>query len=202
MMSLNLQGSLAHLPLRPLRCMWLQWRTQMRSLMRMMTLRRLPGRSRSRAQAAVARQGLLPSPLVEPHPMLRPLGPGPLLGGADLAVQDGLASQQLRDLLQSQGPWLRPLRRSADLCSFALAIWHSLRFVPHAMIHFSWRFSSKLTASVRRWHFQLHTAHTAQFRGACNALQDKAFADGGLDPISDDSDDDKPLGRRMTKPIA
>ncbi|DBA74798.1 hypothetical protein WJX79_003606 [Trebouxia sp. C0005] len=32
--------------------------------------------------------------------------------------------------------------------------------------------------------------------------KDKAFADGGLDPISDDSDDDKPLGRRMTKPIA
>ncbi len=63
-------------------------------------------------------------------------------------------------------------------------------------------FQLKLTASVRRWHFQLHTAHTAQFRGACNALQDKAFADGGLDPISDDSDDDKPLGRRMTKPIA
>ncbi|DBA84694.1 TPA: hypothetical protein ACH3X1_005949 [Trebouxia sp. C0004] len=32
--------------------------------------------------------------------------------------------------------------------------------------------------------------------------KDKAFADGGLDSISDDSDDDKPLGRRMTKPIA
>ncbi|KAL0047295.1 hypothetical protein WJX82_000105 [Trebouxia sp. C0006] len=35
-----------------------------------------------------------------------------------------------------------------------------------------------------------------------STTKDKAFADGGLDPISDDSDDDKPLGRRMTKPIA
>ena len=33
-------------------------------------------------------------------------------------------------------------------------------------------------------------------------LQDKAFADGGLDPISDDSDDDVPLGQRRTKVIA
>lgn len=32
-------------------------------------------------------------------------------------------------------------------------------------------------------------------------VQDKAFADGGLDPISDDSDDDVPLGHRMTKPM-
>lgn len=31
--------------------------------------------------------------------------------------------------------------------------------------------------------------------------QDKAFADGGLDPISDDSEDDVPLGRRMTKAV-
>lgn len=35
-----------------------------------------------------------------------------------------------------------------------------------------------------------------------STTKDKAFADGGLDPISDDSDDDKPLGRRLTKPIA
>ena len=32
-------------------------------------------------------------------------------------------------------------------------------------------------------------------------VQDKAFADGGLDPITDDSDDDVPLGHRMTKPM-
>ena len=50
--------------------------------------------------------------------------------------------------------------------------------------------------------FQLHTAHTPCIREARCALQDKAFADGGLDPISDDSDDDRPLGGRMTKPIA
>ena len=69
------------------------------------------------------------------------------------------------------------------------------------MIHFSWSLSS--SAFVRRWHFQLHaTEHTAEIREVRCALQDKAFADGGLDPISDDSDDDKPLGRRMTKPVA